>query len=101
MWRGTGSNSSQAEKPRLVIRNIPEDITTSNIEGTLINQNPYLSLKAGDNTAKYVYETKKYSRNLVVEVNVHTRKLLLQNKVKLGWTICEVEDYLATRCFKC
>jgi len=34
-------------KPRLVIRNISEDITTSNIEGTLINQNPDLSLKAG------------------------------------------------------
>jgi len=89
-------------KPRLVIRNISEDITTSNIEGTLINQNVYLSLKAGDITAKYIYETKKHSRNRVVQVNAQTRKLLLQNKVKLGWMICKVEDYLvATRCFKC
>jgi hypothetical protein len=88
--------------PRLVIRNIPEDITTSNIEGTLINQNPDLSLKAGDITAKYTYETKYHSRNLVVEVNAQTRKILLQKKVKLGWMICKAEDYLvATRCYKC
>ena len=88
--------------PRLVIRNIPEDITTSNIEETLIKQNPDLLLKAGDINPKYNYETKKHTRNLVVEVNAQTRKLLLQKKVKLGWTICKVEDYLvATRCFKC
>ena len=88
--------------PRLVIRNIPEDITTINIEGTLIKQNSDLYLKAGDINAKYNYETKKYSRNLVVEVNDQIRKLHLQKKVKLGWMICKVEDYLvATRCFKC
>ena len=78
--------------PRLFIRNIPEDITTSNIEGTLIKQNSYLNLKAGDINARYCYETKKHSRNLVAEVNAQTRKLLLQKKVKLGWMICKVED---------
>jgi hypothetical protein len=88
--------------PRLVIRNIPQDITTCNTEGNLIMQNPDLYLKAGDINAKYIYETKKHSRNLVVEVNAQTLKLLLQNKVKLGWMICKVEDYLvATMCFKC
>jgi len=88
--------------PRLVIRNIPEDITASNTEGILITQNPDLYLKAGDINAKFNYETKNHSRNLVVEVNAQTRKLLLQKKVKLGWMVCKVEDYLvATRCFKC
>jgi len=88
-------------KLRMVIRNISEYITTSNIEATLVNQNPELSLKAGDITAKYIYEIKKHSRNLVVEVNAQTRKSLLQNNFKLGWMICKVEDYLvATRCFK-
>ena len=88
--------------PRLVIRNIPDDITTSNTDETLIKQNPDLYLKAGDINAKYNYETKKHTRNLVVEVNAQTRKLLLQKKVKLGWMICKVENYLvATRCFKC
>jgi hypothetical protein len=88
--------------PRLVIHYVPEDITIRNIEGTLIKQNPDLKLKAGDINAKFQYETKKNTWNLVVEVNAQTRKLLLQMKVKLGWMICKVEDYLvATRCFKC
>jgi hypothetical protein len=88
--------------PRLVIRSIPEDITTSNIEETLITQNPDFALETGDIAAKYCYETKKHSKNLVVEVSAQTRKLLLHKKIKLGWTICKVEDYLvATRCFKC
>jgi hypothetical protein len=88
--------------PRLVIRNISEDITTRYIERTLVNQNPDLSLKAGGITEKYIFETKKHSRNLVVEDNAQTRKLLLQNNDKLGWMICKVEDCLvATRCFKC
>ena len=88
--------------PRLVIRNVPEDITTTNIGRTVIKQNPDLYLKAGDINAKFNYVTKKHTQNLVVEVNAQTRKLLLQKKVKLGWLICKVEDYLvATRCFKC
>jgi len=33
--------------PRLVIRNIPEDVTKNNIEGTLLKQNPDLNLNAG------------------------------------------------------
>ena len=48
--------------PRLVIRNIPEDITASNTEGILITQNPDLYLKAGDINAKFNYETKKHTR---------------------------------------
>jgi len=39
---------------------------------------------------------------MVVEVNAQTRKLRLQKKVKFGWMVCKVEDYLvAIRCFKC
>jgi len=55
--------------PTLVIRNIPENVTTYNIEGILIKQNTVHNLKAGDINAKYNYETKKHSRNLVIEVN--------------------------------
>jgi hypothetical protein len=37
-----------------------------------------------------------------VEVEAQTRKLLLQKKVKLGWLLCKIDDYLvANRCFKC
>jgi hypothetical protein len=85
-----------------VIFNIQEDISTGNIEGTLIAQNPDLKLKSGDINAKFSYETKKHIQNLVIEVSAQTRKLLLQKQVKLGWLICNIEDYVvANRCFKC
>jgi len=68
----------------------------------MIAQSPDLNLKAGDINAKLSYETKKHIQNLVIEVIVQTRKLLLQKKVKLGWLICNIEDYIvANRCFKC
>jgi hypothetical protein len=42
------------------------------------------------------------SRNIVIEVTSKTRKIILHNRVKLGWTLCRVEDYLvAKRCFRC
>jgi hypothetical protein len=67
-------NIHKLRNPRLVILNIPEDISTGNLEDTLIAQNPYLNLKKGDIKAKFSYETKKYIRNLVMEVGTQTRK---------------------------
>lgn len=86
----------------MVIYNIPEDISTENIEGTLLAQKPELNLKTGNINAKFSYETRKRTRILVTEVSAQTRKQLIQRKVKLGWLICSIEDYLvANRCFKC
>ena len=88
--------------PRLVILNILEDNTPGHLENTLIEQNPGLNLKKGGTKAKFSHETKKHIRNLVMEVGAQTRKLLLQKKVKLGWLICKIEDYVfANRCLKC
>jgi hypothetical protein len=68
----------------------------------LIAQNPYLSFIKGYIKAKFSFETKKHIRNLVMEVGPQTRKQLLQKKVKLGWLICKIEDYVvANKCFKC
>jgi hypothetical protein len=37
-----------------------------------------------------------------MEVGAQTRKLLLQKKVKLGWLICNIDNYLVpNRYFKC
>jgi hypothetical protein len=96
------TNIQRPRKPRLKIHNIPEDISTDNIEDTLIAQNPDLGIEKGEIVPKFTYETKKHNRNIVIEVNSHTRKKLIQNKVKLGWINCSIEDYLvATRCFRC
>jgi hypothetical protein len=51
---------------------IPEDISTRNIEGTPTAQNPDLNLKPGDINAKFSYESKKHTRNLVTEVSAQS-----------------------------
>jgi hypothetical protein len=95
-------NIQKLRKPRLVLLNIPEDITLENVEETLTIQNPELNLKEGDISAKFCYMTKRKTRNLVIEVDSGTRKKLMQARIKLGWVICSVDDYIvAKRCFHC
>ena len=68
----------------------------------MVAQHPELTLQKGDIKAKFRYEIQKHIRNLVIEVGAQTRKRLLQKKVKLGWLIYKIEDYVfANRCFKC
>ena len=88
--------------PRMVLLGIPEDITTENIGTTLAKQNPELDIKEEDIRAKFSYTTKRETKNLVIEVDSGTRKKLIQTRIKLGWTICRVDDYIvAKRCFRC
>lgn len=89
-------------RPRIIILNVPEDITPENSTEAILAQNPELGLKEDDLAVKFCFTTKRNARNLVVEVNSETRLKLLQNKIKLGWLICKCDDYVvATRCFKC
>jgi hypothetical protein len=88
--------------PRLVLLNIPTDITLENAKGTLVQQNSGLLLEEGTIEPKFSYTTKRGTRNLVIEVDSGIRRKLLQTKVKLGWAICRVDDYvIAKRCFRC
>ena len=96
------ANSHKLRNPRLVVINIPEEITTENLEDTLIAQNTDVSLTQGDIVTKFCYETRQNTRNLVIEVSAKTRKTLIERRLKLGWQICKIEDYVvATRCYKC
>ena len=70
-------------KLKLVIYNIPEDISVQNKDETLQAQNPELNLKTGDINAKFLYRTRRSTQNLVFEVGPQTRKLLLHTKIKL------------------
>jgi hypothetical protein len=89
-------------KPRLIILNVPEDISTTNIEDAILRQNPELNLREGSIVAKFIYDTKKKNRNAVVEVTAETRQTLVNKKVRIGWQICWIDDYIkATRCYKC
>ena len=65
-------------------------------------EKPDLNLQIGDIQTKYTFQTRRKTRNLVIEVQPQTRRQLLQNKLKLQWMICNVEDYVSVnRCFKC
>jgi len=65
-------------------------------------QNPDLNLRKGEIVTKISYVMKKMNRNLVVQVGADIRKILLHRRIKLGWQICRIEDYLvANRRFKC
>ena len=85
----------------MVIYNVPEDISTQNVEETILAQNPEFNLNKGDINAKFLYVTKRHTRNLVIEVSAQTWRMLIQKKIKLGWIICGLGDYfVANRCFK-
>jgi len=59
-------------------------------------------LNKEDIIAKFAYVTKRYTRNLVVEVTADTRRQIIKTKVKLGWIMCKLGDYLvANRCYNC
>jgi len=96
------TNVQKPRKPRLVILNIPNEINMDNAEETLIKQNTEINIQEGNIVPKFIYTTKRGTRNLVVEVDSETRKKLQQIRVKLGWTICRVYDYVSVkRCYRC
>ena len=79
MWGQTRS-SHKLRNPRLVVINIPEEITTENLEDTLIAQNKDISMTQGDIVTKLCYETRQNTRNLVIEVSAKTRKTLIERR---------------------
>ena len=54
-------------KPRLIIRNVPQDMTVEGFEETLLTQNPELGMKPGEAEAKFMFRTKRGELNMVVE----------------------------------
>jgi hypothetical protein len=96
------ANIQKRRNPRLIIYNIPDDLTTENAENIITTQNPYLNIQTGDLLPKYILATKRETRNLVIEVLPQTHRQILQTKLKLQWTICKVDNYIpVTRCFIC
>ena len=84
------------------IMNIPEEISTDNIEDTIMAQNTETGIGKGEIIPEFIYDTKRHTRNIVIEVNSQTRKKLIDIKVKISRIDCNIEDYLvAVRFFKC
>jgi hypothetical protein len=89
-------------KPRIIIYNVSEEITTENAAAIIKAQNPGILTNGEDMEAKFRYKTRKGRHNIVMEIGPQTRKQILQTKLKIGWEVCNVADYLIpTRCYKC
>jgi hypothetical protein len=58
------ANVQELRHPRLLIYNIPEDITLENATKTIYEQNSELLLEESDISAKFIYRTKRNTRNL-------------------------------------
>lgn len=65
---GLERNIHPLRKPRLLILNVPDDISTSNIGDSILMQNPDLNLEKVEIVSKFSFVTKNMNRNLVVEV---------------------------------
>jgi len=82
--------------------NIPTDIKPENVKEVLLQQNRELAINNGNIETKFCYITKGGTGNLVIEIDPGKRKKLIQTRVKLGWAICKVDDYvIAKKCYCC
>jgi len=89
-------------KPRVIIYNVSEEITPENVVAVIKAKNPEILTNAEDIEAKYRYRNKQGRHNIVMEVGPQIRKQILQTRLKVGWEVCNVADYLVpTRCYKC
>jgi len=53
-------------------------------------------------TPRCFFKDTRRASNLMIEVNSTTRMKFLGKKMKLGWNMCNVDDYIKiNRCYKC
>jgi hypothetical protein len=55
-------------KPRMIIRNVPLDISVENLEKTILDQNPELNMTPGEIDARFKFRTKRGQVNMVIDV---------------------------------
>jgi hypothetical protein len=71
-------NMQTLRKPRMIILNIPTEITLENILEILTLQNSELATAGENIVPKFCYTTKRGTKNMVIEVNSEIRKRLTQ-----------------------
>jgi hypothetical protein len=96
-------NIPKPRLPNVISFNVPEEFTPENAEEKIMSQNHETSLIEGSIRPTFTFRNKKNNnRNLVVEASPETRKLIIQRKLKIGWQLCNVQEYMkVNRCFKC
>ena len=92
----------QRRNPRHNIYNVPDEVNIENAKELIMKQNSELCIEKEDITPRFLFKDKRKANNLVIEVNAKTRMKFLGKKMKLGWNMCNVDDYIKiNRCYKC
>lgn len=91
------------KKPRVILRDVDPDITMENIVDHLVSQNQALDISHETLRPVIFLQNKQNSRtHAVLETDAATRYKLVFNKVYLGYTKHQPEDYLRVRqCTNC
>ena len=96
------ANVTRKRNPRIILFNVPEDITVDNCIGCLTTQNEVLKKHEKGMVPIFAFVDRKKNRNLVIELSSEARKDILGIKIKMGWNMCNWDDYVnIRRCFKC
>jgi len=83
------------QNPRLIIFNIPAEITLQNVKDIIMKQNPNLLTENSKFHPKFLGTTKlKKTRFITAEVDPSLRHKMLNCGLKLMWNICNVKDYM-------
>lgn len=96
------ANISMKRNPKIIIFSTPEEVTMENAVEALATQNE--ELNNGKEIMKPIREFKDRKKNkvLIMEISSEQRNMILGKKIKLGWNMCNWEDYIMiTRCYKC
>jgi hypothetical protein len=84
-------------KPRLIIYNGSEEITTQNTATIIKAQSPEIQNDGEEIEAKLKFKDRKGKHNIFVEVGPRLRQQILQTKIKIGWEICSIAEYVSNK----
>ncbi|KMQ83525.1 putative 50 kda protein in type i retrotransposable element r1dm, partial [Lasius niger] len=89
--------------PRIIIHNIPAELTEDEIKSQLAKQNEEGTEKDIKVVYRYPLHPGKQYSSCVLEVRPETRqKFVSMERVLLGWSACRVADHVKVlQCYKC
>lgn len=96
------ANITKLRNPKIIIFNVSEEITVDNVVEAITTQNEEMKEHEKELQPKFEFEDRRKNRNIVIEVSSGARNKILGRKLKIGWHICNWDDYVrVSRCFKC
>lgn len=102
---GLKASTPQRRHPRMILYDVPRDISEEEIRTCLKKQNRDRFTEEDVAAIKFCFRTGRKDQtetNWIMEVPPCVRTKLLLGKLYISWNACKVRDYLAiSRCYKC